>query len=241
MRDMRIMVVDDDADLRDVLTYLLRRRGYTVTTAANGEMAMAMFEKEPADLLVLDVSMPKMDGLQVCRAIREVSTVPIIMLTVMGSETDVVRSLETGADDHISKPFDHQELMARVEAVLRRAYRLKTAERSEIQRGPLVFGPITIDPGRHLMTKNGEAINLTKLEFKLLYFLMSNAGQVLNHNDIMERVWGYDSESDYDVLRVHLSRLRHKLETDPANPRLIQTIPGVGYSFRPEVYAESLA
>jgi DNA-binding response OmpR family regulator len=229
---MRILVVDDDPDLRDILAYLLRRKGHAVTAASSGEVALSLFRKEPQDLLVLDIAMPRMDGLDLCRAVRESSSVPIIMLTVLGSEGDVIRSLDAGADDHLSKPFHHQELVARVEALLRRSYRLHSLTSVYPARPPLAAAGIVMDPAKHAVTKDGGPLALTRLEFKLLYELMANAGQVLSASDLLEHVWGYDADSSYDVVRVHISRLRHKLEEDHARPQLIRTVPGVGYSFR---------
>ena len=229
---MRIMVVDDDSDLRDVLSYILRRKGHNVVTAPDGEVALAMVRESPPDLVVLDISMPKLDGLETCKRLRESYGIPIIMLTVQGGEADIVRSLELGADDHLSKPFNHQELVARVEALLRRAY---GPGRQGLMPGQPIMesGGIRIDPGRHEVYQDGTALNITPLEFKLLYYLMRNESQVLSAGVIMENVWGYDNDSDDEVVKVNVSRLRHKLEGEPGRPRLIHTVPGVGYSFRP--------
>ena len=229
---MRILIVDDDSDLRDVLSYILRRKGHSITTAPDGEAALAACEATPPDLVVLDISMPKLDGLETCRRLRASSGVPIIMLTVRGEEADIIKSLELGADDHLSKPFNHQELVARVEALLRRAY--GPNRQGLVPTNPVVEAAgIVIDPGRHEAYRNGVDLKVTPLEFKLLYFLMRNEGQVLNPGTILENVWGYGSESDDEVVKVNVSRLRHKLEVNPAQPQLIHTVPGVGYSFRP--------
>lgn len=229
---MRILVVDDDSDLRDVVSYLLRRKGYNVAAAPDGEAALAAFQSQPADLVLLDISMPKLDGLETCRRLREVSTVPIIMLTVRGAQEDIVQSLELGADDHISKPFNHSELMARVEAVLRRSYGPDRQSLTPVQPA-LDRAGIAIDPNRHQALRDGQPLGLTPLEFKLLYCLMLNEGMVLSSGAILEHVWGYDSESDDEVVKVNVSRLRHKLELDPTRPVYVHTVPGVGYTFRP--------
>lgn len=230
---MHILVVDDDSDLRDVVSYLLRRKGYSVAAAPDGEAALAAFRSQPADLVVLDISMPKLDGLETCRRLREVSAVPIIMLTVRGAQEDIVQSLELGADDHISKPFNHQELMARVEAVLRRSYGPSRQTPTPVQPA-LDRAGVAIDPSRHQASRGADPLSLTPLEFKLLYYLMLNEGLVLSASSILEHVWGYDSESDDEVVKVNVSRLRHKLEPNPTRPLYVHTVPGVGYTFRPD-------
>ena len=228
---MRILVVDDDSDLRDVVSYILRRKGHAVTTAADGLAALEVIETAPPELVILDISMPKLDGLETCRRIRESSTVPIIMLTVRGSESDIVRSLALGADDHITKPFNHQELLARVEAVARRSYGPGQRSTSQVQPA-LERGGIAMDPNRYQITRDGQPLNLTPLEFKLLYYLMINEDQVLSPAAILEHVWGFENESNDEVVKVNISRLRGKLEPNRAQPCFIHTIPGVGYSFR---------
>jgi DNA-binding response OmpR family regulator len=229
---MHILVVDEDTDLREMVDHLLKKRGYWVTTVPDGESALECVQTRPIDLVLMDMLLPKLDGLEVCQRIREVSMVPLIMLSVRGSIEDIVQSLAAGADDFLAKPFNHRELLARVEALLRRCYgpTMRVPSRSE---GSLNRGGILIDPIRHQVLRHGEAIRLTPIEFKLLYYLMTNEGIALNASTILERVWGYNSEVNDEVVRVNISRLRHKLETDPMRPRYIQTIPGVGYSFRP--------
>ncbi len=223
----RILVAEDEAPLRDFVSRNLRARGYTVYEAANGVEALALWERESPHLLVLDVMMPRMDGLEVCRYIRERSTVPIIVLTALDTESDKVTALDLGADDYLTKPFGVEELLARVRAALRR-----TQWHSE-STGPGVrsFGEIEIDLEGHVVRSEGTEVRLTPTEFSLLAELVNHAGKVLTHRQLLQRVWGgeYGDESEY--LRVYMQRLRRKLEKDPANPRHLLTEPGVGYRF----------
>lgn len=223
----RILVAEDEAPLRDFVSRNLRARGYTVYEAANGVEALALWERESPHLLVLDVMMPRMDGLEVCRYIRERSTVPIIVLTALDTESDKVTALDLGADDYLTKPFGVEELLARVRAALRR-----TQWHSE-STGPGVrsFGEIEIDLEGHVVRSEGTEVRLTPTEFSLLAELVNHAGKVLTHRQLLQRVWGgeYGDESEY--LRVYVQRLRRKLEKDPANPRHLLTEPGVGYRF----------
>lgn len=223
----RILVADDEAPLRDFISRNLRARGYTVHEAANGLEALALWESESPHLLVLDVMMPRMDGLEVCRHIREHSTVPIIVLTALDAENDKVTALDLGADDYLTKPFGVEELLARVRAALRRTQWHSDAP------GPGVrtFGQIEIDLDGHLVRREGAEVRLTPTEFALLAELANHAGKVLTHRQLLQRVWGSEYGGEAEYLRVYMQRLRRKLEPDPTNPRYLITEPGVGYRF----------
>jgi two-component system KDP operon response regulator KdpE len=227
MSNLTVLVVDDEKPLRDFVRRNLEVRNFTVITAANGLEALAIFTTHNIDLVILDVMMPRMDGLETIRRIRQSSLVPIIVLSALGEETDKIRALNLGADDYLTKPFGVGELLARVQAVLRRA---RWAE-PPTRQGRLVRGEIITDLERHEVTMRGKLIELTPTEFNLLVYLMEHAGKVLPHQTILQHVWGpeYGPESEY--LRVYIGRLRQKIEADPANPRYLLTERGVGYSF----------
>ncbi len=222
-----ILVAEDEAALRDFIIRNLRVRGFEVVEAGNGLEAMAQWEREQPDLLILDVMMPRMDGLEVCKRVREQSTVPIIVLTALDSESDKVAALDLGADDYLTKPFGVEELLARVRAVLRRAQWEAVPPASGIKQ----YGELEIDLARHIVRQSGAEVRLTPTEFSLLEQLVTNAGKVLTHRMLLQRVWGpeYGGESEY--LRVYINRLRQKLESNPAKPQLLVTEPGVGYRF----------
>lgn len=222
----KILVVEDEKSFSEPLAFLLGKEGYEVVVAADGNEALAKFEKSGADLVLLDLMLPGMSGTEVCRQIRTTSNVPIIMLTAKDDEVDKVVGLELGADDYVTKPYSARELLARVRAVLRRGADTGV----DLDAGPLVqVGEIKLDVDRHIVTFKGENIALPLKEFELLEFLMRNAGRVLTRIQIIDRIWGNDYVGDTKTLDVHIKRLRSKLEKDPANPELIQTVRGLGY------------
>jgi two-component system KDP operon response regulator KdpE len=223
-----VLIVDDERPLRDFMRRNLEVRGFNALTAANGLEALAVFSSQDVDLVILDVMMPDMDGLETIRRIRQNSLVPIIILSALGEETDKIQALNLGADDYLTKPFGVGELLARIQAVLRRAHWVDSSTHS----GQLTRGDITVDLERHSVSVRGKAIELTPTEFNLLVYLMENVGKVLPHQTLLKHVWGpeYGRESEY--LRVYIGRLRQKVEVDPANPRYLITERGIGYSFQ---------
>lgn len=222
----KILIVEDEKSFSEPLSFLLGKEGYLVEVAADGNEALIKFEKGGADLVLLDLMLPGMPGTEVCRQIRTTSNVPIIMLTAKDDEVDKVVGLELGADDYVTKPYSARELLARIRAVLRRG----GDSTAELDGGPLVqVGEIKLDVDRHIVTFKGENIALPLKEFELLEFLMRNAGRVLTRIQIIDRIWGNDYVGDTKTLDVHIKRLRSKLEADPANPELIQTVRGLGY------------
>ena len=225
----RILVADDEAPVRDFISRNLRARGYTVFEASNGVEALSIWERESPQLLVLDVMMPRMDGLEVCRHIREMSTVPIIVLTALDAESDKVAALDLGADDYLTKPFGVEEMLARVRASLRRSHWHTTNEPAAVR----AFGPIEVDLEGHVVRREGIEVRLTPTEFSLLEQLVTHAGKVLTHRQLLQRVWGTEYGEEAEYLRVYMGRLRRKLEQDPTNPRFLLTEPGVGYRFMP--------
>ena len=224
---MAVLLVDDDRDLVDVLTYIFRREGYETVSAYDGTQGWERFQQEKPELVVLDANMPGMDGMEVCRLIRERSATPVIMLTARTDEGDVVNALGLGADDYITKPFSPKNLMARVKAVLRRAQAFggEAADQSEM----LTVGDLVLDLRTHTLRRAGEEIRLTPTEFKILHYLMQNRGRVLTNSNIVEHVWGFSGAGNEDLVKVHVHRVRQKLERDPQNPDYIRTVPGVGY------------
>lgn len=227
MSNPKVLVVDDEKSLREFVERNLDARGFNVLTASNGLEALDTFQKHNIDLVILDIMMPYLDGLETTRRIRQTSTVPIIILTALGEETEKVRAFDLGADDYLTKPFGTGELIGRVKAVLRRA---RWSE-SKVTDEKIVCGEITADLARHEVTVRGEPIELTPTEFKLLVYLMRHAGKVVTHRNILQNVWGPEYGNEAEYLRVYMGRLRQRLERDPLNPRYIKTERGVGYLF----------
>jgi DNA-binding response OmpR family regulator len=225
---MRVLVVDDDPPSVKMISFLLREEGYEVSTADNGSSALEWIDREPPDLVILDVMMPDLDGFEVCRRIRQKQDVPIIFLSAKGETVDKVAGLELGADDYLAKPFEPAELLARVKAVTRRA----EAVAGEDTQALLTVGDLTLDPLNNRATfDDGRTVNLTPIEFKLLHCLMRNAGRILSHDLLMSTVWGYDYEGYSNQIAVYVRRLRLKIEEDPDHPKLLTTMRGLGYKF----------
>ncbi len=220
----RVLVVEDEESFSDALSFMLRREGYDVAVAEDGAKALEEFDRNGADLVLLDLMLPGVSGTEVCRTLRRRSTVPIIMVTAKDSEVDKVVGLELGADDYVTKPFSSRELVARIRAVLRRH-----GEPTELLPDVFEVGPVRIDVDRHVVAVRGETVAMPLKEFDLLELLMRNAGRVLTRAQIIDRVWGSDYVGDTKTLDVHIKRLRSKVERDPANPELIVTVRGLGY------------
>jgi two-component system response regulator MtrA len=221
--DARILLVEDDPSIREVTAIGLKSAGFTVATASDGREGLDRFQAEPFDLVLLDVMLPRLDGLEVCRQIRRTSTVPVVMLTARSDTIDVVVGLEAGADDYVKKPFEVPELVARVRAALRRAGRgPEEAER-------LHLGAVSIDVAGRTVERDGRDIPLTRTEFDLLVELTRHAGQVLSRDVLLDRIWGYDYLGDSRLVDVAIQRLRAKVEADPATPELVLTVRGAGY------------
>ena len=226
---MKVLVVDDEPDVVKLITMSinLQEPDWEVLAAYDGETALDLVADENPDVVLLDVAMPEMDGFQVLKQIRLFSDVPVIMVTVRDSELEKVRGLELGADDYITKPFSHLELLARVRAVLRRARGLPLTHEE-----PFTSGDIRVDFDRRKVTVRGKEVPLTSTEYRLLYYLVRNAGRVLTHEDLLAHVWGREYTDEINYLKVYISRLRAKLEKDPRNPQYILTEHSVGYWFR---------
>ena len=222
----RILVVEDEESYSDPLSYLLRREGYEVAVAETGPSALAQFDKNGADLVLLDLMLPGLSGVDVCRQLRQRSSVPVIMLTAKDSEIDKVVGLEIGADDYVTKPYSSRELLARIKAVLRRL-----SEPEELVPPTLESGPVRMDVERHTVTVSGVATSLPLKEFELLEMLLRNTGRVLTRMQLIDRVWGSDYVGDTKTLDVHVKRLRAKIEDDPSHPTRITTIRGLGYKY----------
>jgi DNA-binding response OmpR family regulator len=222
-----VLIVEDESVVREVVVKYLRREGFRTLEAADGDTACDLVEREQPDLVVLDLMLPRKDGLAVCRWIRSRSEVPVIMLTARGEEADRIVGLELGADDYVTKPFSPRELAARVKTVLRRA------RRPELSDGRLVFDELEIDASTRDVLLSGNPLRLTAREFDLLWFLASHPRHVFSRDQLMDRVWGYDAAIDTGTVTVHMRRLRAKLEDDPSHPRRLETVWGVGYRFTP--------
>jgi len=222
----RVLVVEDEESFSEALSFMLRREGYEVEVADDGNVAVEAFDQRGADLILLDLMLPGISGTEVCRQIRLKSQVPIIMLTAKDGEIDKVVGLEIGADDYVTKPFSSRELLARVRAVMRRH-----GEPEELLPMTVEAGPVRIDADRHIVTVRGEAVSLPLKEFDLLEFLVRNSGRVLTRSQLIDRVWGSDYVGDTKTLDVHVKRLRAKVEADPSNPVHLLTVRGLGYKF----------
>ena len=226
----RVLVVDDEESFVDALSVGLRSEGFTVHVARDGTEALEVFDDVQPDLVLLDVMLPRLSGLDVCREIRSRSSVPILMVTARDDELDAVVGLELGADDYITKPYALRELIARMRAALRRAQANPRLDEI-LSRTTLDIGDVTLDPERHEVVVRGEEIHLPLKEFELLEVLMSNAGRVVTRDTLIEQVWGPDYVGDTKTLDVHIKRLRARVEDDPAQPTRIATVRGVGYRF----------
>ena len=223
----KILIVEDEEALSDPLAFLLGREGFQTIVVDSGLDALPVFDREGADLVLLDVMLPGMSGMEVCRKLREVSSVPIIMLTAKDSELDKVLGLELGADDYVTKPYSARELIARIRAVLRR----RSAETDSTIEPVLQGGPVRMDIDRHVVTVNGEEISMPLKEFELLGILLRNVGRVMTRGQLIERVWGADYVGDTKTLDVHIKRLRSKIEPDSSAPQYVVTVRGLGYKF----------
>lgn len=226
MSGSTVLVVDDDRELREMLVRYLEAEGFRVSEAGDGEVALERFEKASPDLVVLDVAMPSIDGLEVLRRLRTESDVPVIMLTAKTEEVDRVVGLTLGADDYVTKPFSPRELVARIRAVLRRG-----RDATSPDDGRLVFEGLVVDPGRREMEVDGDPVDLTTLEFDLVLELASHPGWVFSRQKLLERVWGFDYFGSDRVVDVHVASIRRALGDDAAQPRFIATVRGVGYKF----------
>ncbi|MGR0319091.1 response regulator [Agromyces sp. ZXT2-3] len=222
----RILLVEDEIALSDPLSFLLEREGYEVEVAADGLAAVAAFDREGADLVLLDLMLPGLPGTEVCREIRQRSNVPIIMLTAKDSEVDIVVGLELGADDYVTKPYSTRELLARIRAVLRRRI-----EPEDLDDAIIEGGRVRMDVDRHTVEVEGEPVAMPLKEFELLELLMRNAGRVLTRGQLIDRVWGSDYFGDTKTLDVHIKRIRSKIEVTPSEPVQLVTVRGLGYRF----------
>ncbi|HEX2522825.1 MAG TPA: response regulator transcription factor [Terriglobia bacterium] len=225
MRKPVVLVVDDEPQILRVMRASLPIRGYEVFTASSGEEALSYLNKQVPDLIILDLAMPEMSGLEVCRRVREFSSVPIIVLSAKGSESDKVAALDLGADDYVTKPFGMDELLARARAVLRRLSATNDRE--------VAVGDVTIDIDERRVVVRGKEIRLTPKEFDVFKYLVNNAGKVVTHRALLQAVWGWESTDQTEYLRVFINQLRRKIETDASHPRYLLTEPWVGYRFVP--------
>lgn len=224
----RVLIVEDEVALSEPLAFLLEREGYEVTVADSGPRAVEVFDERTTDLVLLDLMLPGLSGTEVCRVIRAKSQVPIIMLTAKDSEVDIVVGLELGADDYVTKPYSTRELLARMKAVLRRRTEASAQENND---AVLASGHIQLDVERHTLHVNGELTPMPLKEFELLEYLMSNEGRVLTRGQLIDRVWGTDYFGDTKTLDVHIKRVRSRIEVDPKEPKMLQTVRGLGYRF----------
>jgi DNA-binding response OmpR family regulator len=224
----KILVVDDESNIREVVGLYLRRDGHSVVTAADGEEALKLYRQTQPDLVVLDLMLPKVSGLEVCRRIQSDRRVPVVMLTARGEEEDRIVGLGIGADDYVVKPFSPRELAARVEAVLRRINEARSGAGAERL---MIFGDLRIDPNAREVVIRDSPVTLTAREFDLLHHMASHPKRVFTRDQLMETVWGFSFAGDTSTVTVHIRRLREKIEPDPARPRYLQTVWGVGYRF----------
>ena len=230
--DKTILVVDDEKPIADILQFNLIKEGYRVICAYDGDEALQKVEEEQPDLMLLDIMLPKRDGMEVCREIRKKYDFPIIMLTAKGSEIDKVLGLEMGADDYVTKPFSTRELIARVKANMRRLNVPAQVEEAPVETNDIVIGLLTIQPDAYLVLKREESIELTHREFELLHYLAKHIGQVMTREHLLQTVWGYDYFGDVRTVDVTIRRLREKIEDNPSHPMWIVTRRGVGYYLR---------
>ena len=221
----RVLLIEDEDAYRETVGYLLRKEGFDVVEAADGTIGLAEFERGGADIVLLDLMMPGLPGTEVCRRLRARSSVPVIMVTARDDEIDKVVGLELGADDYVTKPFSHRELVARIRAVLRRG------QDFELEPDVLEVDDVRMDVERHEVWVRGEPVKLALKEFELLEILLRNAGRVMTRGQLIDRIWGSDYVGDTKTLDVHVKRLRAKVETDPAEPQLLITVRGLGYKF----------
>lgn len=230
----KILVVDDEKPISDIIKFNLEKEGFEVVVAFDGQEAVEKVEEENPDLIVLDVMLPKMDGLEVVREVRKTHSMPIIMVTAKETEIDKVLGLELGADDYVTKPFSNRELVARVKAILRRqaATEAIQEEEAEPETNDITIGDLTIHPDAYYVTKNSEVIELTHREFELLHYLVRHVGQVMTREHLLEKVWDFDYLGDVRTVDVTIRRLREKVEDSPSHPNYIITRRGVGYYFR---------
>jgi two-component system, OmpR family, response regulator RegX3 len=223
----RVLIVEDEESFADPLAFLLRKEGFTTAVAGTGPDALAEFDRNGADIVLLDLMLPGMSGTDVCKALRTRSAVPVIMVTARDSEIDKVVGLELGADDYVTKPYSARELIARVRAVLRRGG--EAGAEADPGTGVLAAGPVRMDVERHVVSVSGAEVALPLKEFDLLEYLLRNVGRVLTRGQLIDRVWGADYVGDTKTLDVHVKRLRSKIEADPGNPRHLVTVRGLGY------------
>jgi DNA-binding response OmpR family regulator len=227
----RILVVDDEANIRDVLAHYLEASGFAVTRAADGPRALQLMERQPADLVVLDLMLPGLDGIEVCRQLRATSPVPILMLTARGEEHEKLEGFGVGADDYVTKPFSPREVVVRVQALLRRIDAMRVP--ALVLDDTLRIGDLVLREKLHQVERDGASIELTVKEFDLLYFLARHPRQVFTRQQLLDRVWDIGYYGDSSTVTVHICRLREKLEADPAHPAHLKTVWGVGYKFEP--------
>ncbi|ALV22372.1 MULTISPECIES: response regulator YycF [Carnobacterium] len=228
----KVLVVDDEKPISDIVKFNLTKEGYDVYTAYDGEEALEKVEEVEPDLIILDLMLPKIDGLEVCREIRKTHDMPIIMVTAKDSEIDKVLGLELGADDYVTKPFSNRELVARVKANLRRHGNAKAAVVEEEETNDIEVGALTVHPDAYIVSKRGETIELTHREFELLHYLARHLGQVMTREHLLQTVWGYDYFGDVRTVDVTVRRLREKIEDSPSHPAWLVTRRGVGYYLR---------
>lgn len=225
---MSILIVEDDRDLTDVLAYLLRREGHEVHIAYDGATALSVWQDSDPQLILLDVDLPRLNGWEVCTQVREGAKTSIIMLTGSNGDDDIVRGLELGADDYVTKPFSPRQLLARIRAVMRRG----SSGRAEMPEQVLRVADLTLDATRRRVRRGDAEVSLTKLEFRLLHDLALHAGQMLTYRHIIDRVWGYDGQNDASLIKGHIRNLRRKLGPAPDGQQYIETVHGTGYIFR---------
>ena len=228
---LTVLVVEDEESFVEALQVGLRKEGFRVEVARDGMEALTVFDDVKPDIVLLDVMLPKVSGLDVCRQLRQKTSVPIIMVTARTGEIDTVVGLEVGADDYVSKPYSMREVVARMRAVLRRTSGEQADDSDVLGRHAIVVGTVTIDPEQHRITVDGRETTMPLKEFELLHLLMANAGRVVQRETLIDHVWGIDYVGDTKTLDVHIKRVRAKVEVDPANPKRITTIRGLGYKF----------